>query len=444
MPLTQKKPFLGIYSLLLLAFYGWIMIEGALRKWFLPGLAMPLFFMKYIIAGLILVLMIINREKISKTDFPFAGAFFFFVFYGLVQIFNLHVTNMPLLGVIGCLVHFGFAPIMFTLPKVIETERLLKNILGFINIFFIGIFLLGIYQYFSPPDAWINKYVSDDLSIALVGGHVRITTLFSYIAPYSVLLNFIVLILFFQLIQLRKINLGGIILITAFGLGFINAFMTGARSLVFMLGIQITIIFFVYAVRTDFERFKKLLLNFMLFGLLGFGVLSFTESGSTALDSFKSRVEGNSDVEGRVYDSLDPFKFLDRSGLIGFGIGTTYNANMRFITQRWKMPGYWEEESERIVIELGLLGFIIAFVFRLSVVWFAYKTFIKTRSGYLQLLALVIAVHLLPSMIFFNQLTFNWMENILFWTDIGLLVCINKIDKKENTVANENHRLAAG
>lgn len=435
---------INVYALSLTFFYTWIMVEGALRKWFLTALATPLFFIKYIIAGIILMIFIINREKISKTDFPFIGTFFFLVFYGLLQIFNLHVTNMPLLGIIGCLVHFGFSPIMFTLPKAIDHEMVLNKILSFINILFIGIFLLGIYQYFSPPGAWINKYVSDDLSIALVGGHVRITTLFSYIAPYSVLLNFIILILFFQLVQLRKLNLGGGILIAAFGLGIINAFMTGSRSLVFMSVIQITIVFFVYASRADFQRFKKLVLNFLLFLLVGFGVVAYTESGSTALDSFKDRVEGNSDIEGRVYDSLDPFKFLDRSGLIGFGIGTTYNANARFITQRWKMPGYWEEESERIVIELGLIGFIISFIFRTSVVFFGYKTFKKTKNPNLQVLALVLTVHMLPALIFFNQLTFNWMENILFWTDIGLLVCINKIDKRESVFPYENHRLAAG
>ncbi|MFW5761617.1 MAG: hypothetical protein ACOCXH_11610, partial [Cyclobacteriaceae bacterium] len=374
---------LNIFSISLLFFFFWVLMEGALRKWFLPGLASPIFFVKYIIGIILWLIIIIGRFRISKNAYPFAGFYFFYVFYGLVEIFNFSVTRSPLLGIIGCAVHFGFSALFFAIPNALGNQEQLQKVIRSLNYIFIPIFLLGIVQYFSPPGDWINKYVSDDMSVAVAGGNVRITTLFSYIAPYSVLLNYILLFFIFQILLIRKLNIHSLVLMTAFGLGIINAFMTGARSLVFMAAIQFSIILLVYAFKSDFKTFKRIFINIFIFASIGIFVILQSEEGASAYESFSGRTKRVNDIEHRVLDALNPFKFAEQAGIFGFGIGSAYQGAGRFMTERWRMPGFFEEESERLLLEFGMVGFFIIAMFRFSVMMYAIKTFLNTKDQFL-------------------------------------------------------------
>lgn len=186
----------------------------------------------------------------------------------------------------------------------------------------------------------------------------------------------------------------------------------------------------------------KSFINASLFLALTFVVLTLSEGGSEALDNFKKRAERSGDLGHRIESAFNPFKFLDESGLMGFGIGTTYQGNARFVN-RWKLPGYYEKESERIMLEIGIVGFIIMFAFRLSVFIYTIGTYFRTKDKDLRLLVLILLVMQGPIVLVFTQTTFNYMENIIYWTSIGLLVSINRISLSEKA-AKEDHRLAAG
>jgi O-antigen ligase len=95
------------------------------------------------------------------------------------------------------------------------------------------------------------------------------------------------------------------------------------------------------------------------------------------------------------------------------------------------MPDYWEEESERLVIELGLLGFIIIVLLRVSIFVFAVKTFKSLTDSSLKQIALIIIVLQLPSVMAFSPVTFNWLENVFYWTGVGLLVALKQVEYHE-------------
>ncbi len=437
-PISKINPF----SLVLIIFFLYIIIEGALRKWFLPGLATPLFFLKYVMAILLTVFFIINRNKVSVRDYPFIGFFFFFLFYCLLELFNMKAAKSVMAPLVGIMLYFSFSILMFIIPLSIKRKQDIEKILNVMNWILIPIFILGIIQYFSPPISYINKYVNDDMSIAKVGSRARITTMFSYLATYTAFLGFCISLIFFQLLQIKKLDLKALFIVLIFLLGLTNAFMSGSRGLVFLVALQIMTIFFIHTVSSGSGKMAKSFINACLFLVFAYVAISLNSSSAEALDNFMSRVERGNDIGGRVESAFNPFKFLEQSGLMGFGIGTTYQGNMRFV-DRWKLPGYFEKESERIMLEIGIVGFVLLFVFRLSVFIYAIKTFFNTRDPDLKLIALILLVMQIPIMLVFSQTTFNYMENIFYWTNIGLLVSINRISLSEKA-EQENHRIAAG
>ncbi len=93
--------------------------------------------------------------------------------------------------------------------------------------------LLGIAQFFSPPEAFINRYAWSNPSMGVAGlglNKTRITGTFSYIAPYAVYLQFV----FLAGLALFKLSGRGrsrILLGAGTALVFVNIVMTGSRPL---------------------------------------------------------------------------------------------------------------------------------------------------------------------------------------------------------------------
>jgi hypothetical protein len=295
------------------------------------------------------------------------------------------------------------------------------------------IFILGVVQYFSAPSAYINKYVSEDLSVAVVGEHARITTVFSYLSGHVSLLSFVMPFFFILVTTGFKSKQGKAIVIAVFLLGLLNLLMTGSRGPVGFFIIDVVLISLGVGMGFVGSKLNKSMFTVQLvaIGLLGTMVLTLTESGREALDSFMGRVEGHNDVGNRVEDALNPFKFLDTSGIIGFGIGTSYEANQKYLTGRDRMPGYWEEEAERVVIELGLIGFILCTAMRWAAFAFIVRTMFTVQETRLKLIAMVLAIIQLPTIVYLNLAIFNWMDNIIFWTCAGAASAIYQIDLHE-------------
>lgn len=432
-PIRYSEGLTGFFRKGVIFFYIWILLEGALRKWVAPGLATPLFFGKYAILALLAFYFVGNKEKVSRVSAPYMGIVLFYLFYCLMELFNMNVTNTPVVGAVGLAVHLGFLPLAILLPRIVTRMEHIDKIFNVMVWICLPIFILGIVQYFSAPSAFINKYVSDDLGVATVGEHARITTVFSYLSGHVSLLS-IVMPLFFILVTTGfKSSQGKALVIGVFMLGLLNLLMTGSRGPVGFFVIDVVLISLGVGLGFAGNKLNKSLFTVQLaaIGLLGTLVLTFTESGQESLKSFMGRVEANNDVGNRVEDALNPFKFLETSGIIGFGIGTTYEANRKYLTGRDRMPGYWEEEAERVVIELGLIGFLLCTGMRFAVFFFIVRTMFTVRETRLKLIAMALAIIQLPTIFYLNLAIFNWMDNIIFWTCAGIASAIHQIDVHE-------------
>ncbi len=431
LPHDKTNPFLRNGVVL---FFCWVLAEGILRKWVAPGLSTPIFFIKYAIICYLVVYFVLNREKVYKAHLPYIGILFFYLSYCFLQLFNLDVTDKLSVGAIGIAVHLGFMPLIFLIPKVITHTDQFAKIIRIAAWIALPIFILGIVQYFSPAGSLINRYVAEDMDIALVGSHVRITTIFSYLAGHGSYLVFVMPFLFIYITTKFDPNHTKLPVIVIFMLGLLNLLMTGSRSPVAFFTVDVILLFLGIALGWGGADAKpaSFIPKFIAIIVAGVLVVIYTESGNEAFKTFAKRTtDSQYDVEGRVIDQLSPFKYLEQSGLIGFGIGTAYEANQKNLTGRERMPAYWEEESERIVIELGLIGFILCTLTRLGIFAFSVKTMFTVSQSRLKQLAMIICILELPALIYFNQAIFNWLENVIFWTGAGLISAISQIDQHE-------------
>ncbi len=227
----------------LVLFFLWILIEGMLRKWVVPALATPIFFFKYVIIGYLLAYFVLHRVKVLKNHFPYIGILFFYIIYCFLELFNMDVTDKLSVGAVGIAVHLGFIPLAFFIPQVITRPQQYSKLIRTVAWISLPIFVLGIIQYFSPQGSFINRYVADDMKIAMVGSHVRIATVFSYLAGHGVYLIFVMPFLFIYITTKFDPDKSKLLVIVTFMLGLLNLLMTGSRGPVFFFAVDVVLLF---------------------------------------------------------------------------------------------------------------------------------------------------------------------------------------------------------
>lgn len=425
-------------------FFVYVIFQGALRKWYLPSLGTPLYLFQYV---LLYYFYLSSKNKIHirhpKFTPAFNGLLMVYVVYGLLEILNISGTSNLIVQVYGFAMHFSFVPLMYFMSKAMVDETTFEWYIKWLAYLLIPIFALGFVQYFSPQTAFINRYATDQedgtYEVAIgAGGRVRIAGTFAYLTPYASFLGFALHLVFNGLLLSLIKNKLNLIFAVALGMGIINIFMTGSRGAVVIFGIVESLVV-TYLILTGEAKFIKKLMPLSLILLIGFFAISNTEVGTTAADDFFRRLFGLNDLDGRVNDTLDPFKFLETSGPIGFGIGTAQFPMEKYLTNRSEMPGYWEEESERIVIELGVVGFIIIMALRLFVFISCFRILQSIKKIEYKLLAIQMTFFQAPFLINMQTNIFNYIDGMSYWMAVGLVYfayTMDRMDKQKNQLVS--------
>ena len=433
MTISHSSQNIKIYKFLLISFYIWLLLEGIFRKWLLNAFSTPLFFIKYVmIIGLSLIY-ILNKEKISTKIFTYWPLLCFYILFGLFEILITTANFSFFVGLIGFIVHFSNIMIPFLMVKLITDRTKLLNVIKWVLWISIPLCILGIIQYNLPFDNVLNRYVTEggtEADIALVGDSVRITSVFSFISPFGTFLNVALMLMLFFLSTLKLKNLI-IINFAIYLLLIINALMTGSRSLV---GIALLETLALIVLFNNFS-IKKIIFKFsrgIIISILAYILLTRLNIGSKALENFISRVEINNDIEGRIYDTTDPFKFLNISGAFGFGIGSTYQgASSLTKGGAVVIPVYYEEEPERILLELGLVGTLISYFVKFYIFYYTYKIYRFQNDNFWKKLSAIPLIYMIVVLLGFFPIIFNWLEGITYWSFIGLAACIKHISNNE-------------
>ncbi len=411
-----------------------LVMEGAIRKWVLPGSQDLVYFAKdALLLGCYLgFLTSPARHKVASLVPP---ALIFCLAasaaFGALQVFNPNLPNV-LVGLLGFKAYFLYVPLLWVVPAALPTDLDLARFLKRYVALAIPVCLLAFLQFRSPADSAINVYARGSNAPGTVSTfgsstQVRVTGTFSYISGYSSYLLAMAILVLAVLAATRWRQRGNWIVYGALGLTLLGMLMTGSRGPVFMLVLLLPIYAWLSLAR---ENDRATAVGRSLLGL-GLVAMLLNYVGSDAIGAFYGRASGSSDLVGRMTGPiLGPINTLDEAGLAGVGIGATHQTaaavTKDLAPYSWLRGILLEDEPSRIMLELGLLGFLLVYFVRVYMVIFALQQVFLLRTTFHRAVAtscvLFFLAHLLGSIVF------NVTSGVFYWFFAGLLMAVLRLD----------------
>lgn len=402
-----------------------VVFEGVFRKWVFPEFGQSVYFAKdvLLLGGYVgaFAPSIIHRRPVFERH-PANVFLFLLLVLGLCELANPALPNLRV-GLFGLKAYLFDAPLLYLVPRAFPNGRQLRRIwIAFLACAAIPL-VLGILQFSAPVDSELNRYAWEDEagsdSVATFGeaNRVRITGTFSYISGYTVYLTVVVLMGFPVMLSERKRWIRGAtcgVMMLALG----NLFMTGSRGPFLILALA-SVMLLVLAFRHGALVGARATLVVLV--TLPLAVVIAQNAFPEAWTSFFERVTDNEDVGERLTGMVsNPVPAAEAAGVFGYGIGATHQAAGFLVPAgtAYKRPPEAEGEWERIMLELGPIGFLLVVGVRILVVarlWTAFVTSRDSEHRWLVATALLFAAASLP-----GNLVFNHTASVLYWFFAGI------------------------
>ena len=411
-----------------------VVLEGALRKWVLPQASDLIYFLKDIILlGAYLKFYSSSEPKYHGKAGFFTTTLFLCTAWCAFQIFNPSLGS-PIVGLFGLKAYLFYIPLMWMIPTLFESQEELYQFLRNYLLLVIPVAILAIAQFFSPTDSPLNVYAAGAVKqVATAGENVRVTGTFPYIVGYSTYMSFCFSVLI-PLISLPQPKKWQIITFIEALLVVGTSFMTGARGLLlfeilFLLG------YFSLLWLTKPSKAIHNTKNFILPTLLISAVVPvFFQK---AIQAFYTRVTTASDsgsfAERAFYPFTDPVAAMRFKGFDSYGIGAAHPAipalrsALRIYSGEALPPS--EGETGRVVLEIGIFGFILWYALRLYLIISLLATFLKLKTPFLRNLAL--AVFLFHTINLTGQLIFNTTFGVYYWFFSGFIFLFPQLEYQQ-------------
>ncbi len=353
-----------------------LIFEGALRKWFLPSLSVPLLVIRDPIS--IWIILLTWKKGLFPRSIYLSAMFFIGVIsISTTLIFGHGNISVTLFGARILLLHFPLIFIIgrvFTLPDVIKMAKVTLWLS-------IPMALLIALQFYSPQSAWVNRGIGGDVDGAGFSGalgYFRPPGTFSFTNGNTLFFSFLAVCVFYFWLKPKLIN--RYLLICASIALLISIPFSVSRYLFFAIIIHAFFAFCV--VFKNPKYFYKIILGFTGIALL-FILMSQAGIFKTATDVFSTRFESASETEGGlegtiygrfIYDGLlKPLLGASDQPFFGYGLGMGTQAGAKLLTGS---RGFVISEGEwgRMIGEMGILlglsmiflrlGLTISLVFR--------------------------------------------------------------------------------
>lgn len=328
-----------------------VIFEGVVRKWISSGLGLSL-----IAVQDLLVVFVVFRVFLSNVRLgDIRGVLLIYsLFIFLVSLSQAVIYEHPIIVVASALRFWVLYPVFFILCGLSITREQFYRLLYFFIYSGVVLVPLVVFQYLSPPDAFINKQVGESEYIfLLVDGVVRTTGTFSFtmgMSSFSIILTTISLTLF----VMQRGGVGGKTVLLAMISSAVLALLSGSRAAVLFFGFSIAVSFFFTMINSSgYRSFYYLVVSIVVTGLLLL-ILSYSDLGSNLLARFSAASESESYLY-RISDMLLGVSVgFDDVWALGYGIGSGSNLTARALD----VQGFALAESEpaRIVLEAGVLG----------------------------------------------------------------------------------------
>ncbi|RZK45178.1 MAG: hypothetical protein EOO61_00975, partial [Hymenobacter sp.] len=343
------------------AYFLLLVFEGALRKWFLPGLSTPLLVVRDPLALWLLV--VAGRRGLLPATPYITGM----VAIGVAGIFTATLLGhgnifVALFGARILLLHF---PLLFVIGRLFDRDDVMR--LGRVLLWItIPMTLLIAAQFYSPQSAWVNRGVGGDMQGAGYSGamgYFRPPGTFSFTNGNSSFFSLVIPFVFYFWLNRKAINT--VLLLAATGALVLAVPLSLSRTLLFQVLISLV---FVLAASSRKPEYLGRMLVAVVGGFIALSLLSQTGAFSTATQVLTSRFEDAGEVEGGLRGTL-----LDRflGGMIGelsssadvpfFGVGLGMGTNVGgMLLAGSRVFLVAEGEWGRIIGELGpLMGLAV-------------------------------------------------------------------------------------
>jgi O-antigen ligase len=235
------------------------------------------------------------------------------------------------------------------------------------------------------------------------------------------------------------------ILIGAQALLMGNMFMTGSRGPVFS-GVIVFAGFLIFNQLARAREVRKALMMLLLTGVVC-GVAS-VYWFNDALDAFWQRVTTSDSASERMTSSfLEPLLFLSDPEVFGYGAGATHpggaGLRARFgLPEASVAPPEAENETVRVMLELGVFGFLVWYGLKLYLILALWRTRVHTRNPFLKNLAL--AAFLVHAILFTGTTVLNHTAHVYFWFMAGFIFLLPRLDSVVAHEPLENNLQGAG
>ncbi len=413
----------------LMLFLALVVFDGAIRKWLLPQSEQ----LVYIAKDVLLVALIFSygatrglRMPAGLEGSPLTGWLALYVAIAALQALNPSLPSI-LLGVFGLKTHVLYISLVMLVPAAFRDVDDLVRTLRPVLLPVILVLAFGVVQFYLPIDHPLNRYVrgGEGQGIATFGlvGNVRVTSTFSYISGMTVFAFFAICLGLAFVAAGRWRFRSNLLAYTCLIAAIVVAPMTGARWIFYMLMAGVPLFLF--------GMFRSGMLETRFAGRILLASIVTTTAISLwsmeALDSLEYRRQSTSDSEGRIESLVsDPLSFLPEAGLLGFGAGATHQAGLTLFPESgyygWLPVASFEGEQGRIMLELGALGFVVAFGLRFYLCWLAWRALVNggTRSerAFAGASLVFLAAHVV------SPIVFNVTAGALYWLCVGIVATI--------------------
>lgn len=379
----RPAPRVGIH-LALLIFLILLIYDGAIRKWLLPSNEQLVFVAKDMLLFTTFVITGFVSKRNSQTKFTTAAKILFglYALWTVLEMFNFTLPNL-LVGVWGVKAHLLYASLIVLVP--LAFQRLNNIYLALIKIYpwIVGpVVLLSLLQVASPAYDVINQHVRGGIEGQAYFGDaslVRVTGTFSYVSGMTAFVQASVLLgvgLYFHGARSKIFLIGVAIALLALPV-------TGSRGVIVVVTVALGLMLIsaVFAGRVLAKQAFKAVLVFAVCVFISLN------SQTDAWQALQQRAESSHEDQNRVLTTFtNAFEYFDSAGIVGFGTGSANLGSAALVGDvdifSWLPAGMgFEEESGRVVIELGILGWLISLLMRLCFLLWAIDLLRKGSSS---------------------------------------------------------------
>jgi hypothetical protein len=385
-------------------FLGWVLFEDLFRKYL--GNNMAIFFAKDILVLVIYLSFFIWRRTTHAKVFrpPFRMPLLLFVWFGLIQVFNPNSTSI-FYGLLGMKIYFLYVPLMYIGYSFLETDEDLRKLLTFNTVLVMCVAVLGIAQAIIGPSFLNPHTLQEDIKdlatlyrTAPISGAVayRPTSVFVSTGRFS---NFIivswVLVLGFGGYLLLRSRRSRLIAFIAIGVVGIASIMSTSRSVFLWTGSSALIVLasFLWGApwrQGEVRRVLRSIQRTML--VAGLALLAmitiFPEQIGSRFALYSETLSPDSPASELVYRARDyPFKnflfsFLYEHWATGYGMGTC-SLGTQYVVRILHAPPMGvlvESGYGQIILELGIVGFLLWLALCASIIYSAWQVVKKLRQ----------------------------------------------------------------